>query len=53
MRTPAFQRPVPRTVVTAAMPFFIVHQPVILLVAFDVVQWVVGDITGTPAARLR
>jgi glucans biosynthesis protein C len=42
MRAPAFQRPVPGAVATATMPFFIVHQPVILLVAFYVVQWDVG-----------
>jgi glucans biosynthesis protein C len=42
MRAPALQRPVPGVVAAATMPFFIVHQPVILLVAFYVVQWDVG-----------
>jgi glucan biosynthesis protein C len=42
MRLPAFQRPLPRTVAQAAMPFFIVHQPVILLVSLYVVQWDAG-----------
>jgi hypothetical protein len=29
----------PSTIAAAAMPFFIVHQPVILAVAFAVVRW--------------
>jgi len=39
MRARSFQRPLPRSVSTAAMPFFIVHQPVILAIAFFVVRW--------------
>ena len=42
MRVPAFQRPMPRTIAQAAMPFFIVHQPVILFVAYYVVRWDAG-----------
>lgn len=38
-RAKSFQRPLPRSVGEAAMPFFIVHQPVILAVAFLVVRW--------------
>jgi hypothetical protein len=39
MRVASFQRPLPAAVGAAAMPFFLVHQPVILAVAFFVVQW--------------
>ena len=39
MRLPAFRRPLPRDVGDAAMPFFVLHQPVILAVAFVVVEW--------------
>jgi hypothetical protein len=42
MRVPAFARPLPRIVSEAAMPFFIVHQPVIVGVAFVVVRWNAG-----------
>ena len=42
MRVRAFSRPLPRTVSAAAMPFFIVHQPVILAIAFFVVRWDMG-----------
>lgn len=42
MRARVFSRPLPRTVSAAAMPFFIVHQPVILAIAFFVVRWDVG-----------
>jgi surface polysaccharide O-acyltransferase-like enzyme len=42
MRVPAFARPLPRIVSEAAMPFFIVHQPVIVGVAFVVVRWDAG-----------
>lgn len=42
MRVRAFQRPLPRVVGDAAMPFFIVHQPVIVAVAFVVVGWDAG-----------
>lgn len=34
MRFTAFARPLPRVVAAAAMPFFVLHQPVILAVAF-------------------
>ena len=39
MRAPAFRRPLPRPLARAAMPFFIVHQPVILAIAYYVVGW--------------
>ncbi|TCO51253.1 peptidoglycan/LPS O-acetylase OafA/YrhL [Kribbella antiqua] len=39
MRAPALQRPLPRPLAQAAMPFFIVHQPIILVIAYFVVQW--------------
>lgn len=39
MRLPAFHRPLPGGVSEAAMPFFVVHQPVIVAVAFVVVGW--------------
>lgn len=39
MRLPAFQRPLPVPVARAAMPFFLVHQPVILAIAYYVVDW--------------
>jgi peptidoglycan/LPS O-acetylase OafA/YrhL len=42
LRAKAFRRPLPRSVAEAAMPFFIVHQPVILAVAFWVVRWDAG-----------
>jgi hypothetical protein len=42
MRARSFQRPLPRPVAAAAMPFFIVHQPVILAIAFFVVRWDAG-----------
>ena len=37
-----FRRPLPRSVAAAAMPFFLVHQPVILAIAFFVVRWEAG-----------
>ena len=39
LRLPAFQRPLPVPLARAAMPFFLVHQPVILLIAYYVVGW--------------
>ncbi|HEY4569148.1 MAG TPA: hypothetical protein VIH10_06765, partial [Kribbella sp.] len=42
MRAPAFRRPLPRPLARAAMPYFIVHQPVILAVAYFVVRWEAG-----------
>lgn len=42
MRTRPFLRPLPRTVSAAAMPFFLVHQPVILAIAYFVVRWDAG-----------
>lgn len=42
MRFAPFQRPLPRVISAAAMPFFLVHQPVILAVAFFVVRWNAG-----------
>ena len=42
MRLRAFQRPLPTPLARAAMPFFLVHQPIILLIAFYVVDWNAG-----------
>lgn len=42
LRVRAFHRPMPRLVAAGAMPFFLVHQPVILAVAYFVVQWEVA-----------
>jgi surface polysaccharide O-acyltransferase-like enzyme len=39
MRAPAFQRPLPAPLARAAMPYFIVHQPIILAIAYYVVRW--------------
>jgi len=38
MRARSFRRQLPRSVSAAAMPFFLVHQPVILAIAFFVVR---------------
>ncbi|MEU8225298.1 acyltransferase [Kribbella sp. NPDC048915] len=50
LRATALQRPVPPTLARAAMPYFIVHQPVILAIAYFVVAWNVG--IGTKYAVL-
>jgi peptidoglycan/LPS O-acetylase OafA/YrhL len=42
MRAKAFRRALPRPIAEASMPFFIVHQPVILAVGFWVVRWDAG-----------
>lgn len=42
LRAPALQRPLPPTLARAAMPYFIVHQPVILALAYVVVTWDAG-----------
>jgi hypothetical protein len=42
MRARTFRRSLPRPVSAAAMPFFLVHQPVILAIAFFVVRWDAG-----------
>jgi hypothetical protein len=42
IRFAAFARPLPRLVAAAAMPFFVLHQPVILVVAFVAVTWAWG-----------
>ncbi|TDW22558.1 acyltransferase family protein [Kribbella kalugense] len=42
MRAPAFQRPLPTPLARAAMPYFIVHQPIILAIAYYVVRWDTG-----------
>jgi glucan biosynthesis protein C len=39
MRAPAFQRPLPAPLARAAMPYFLVHQPIILAIAYYVVRW--------------
>jgi peptidoglycan/LPS O-acetylase OafA/YrhL len=41
-RLAAFQRPLPTPLARAAMPFFLVHQPIILLIAYYVVDWNTG-----------
>lgn len=45
MRLAAFQRPLPVPLARAAMPYFIVHQPIILAIAYFVVQWDAGILT--------
>ncbi|GAB2642993.1 hypothetical protein GCM10009743_17710 [Kribbella swartbergensis] len=42
MRLRAFGRPLPIPLARAAMPFFLVHQPIILLIAYYVVDWDAG-----------
>jgi peptidoglycan/LPS O-acetylase OafA/YrhL len=42
MRVRRFRKPLPGAVADAAMPFFLVHQPVILALAFFVVGWEAG-----------
>jgi glucan biosynthesis protein C len=42
MRAPAFQRPLPTPLARAAMPYFLVHQPIILAIAYYVVRWDAG-----------
>jgi glucans biosynthesis protein C len=49
LRAARLQRPLPGVVGDAAMPFFLVHQPVILAVAFVVVQWQAGIAVKLPA----
>jgi peptidoglycan/LPS O-acetylase OafA/YrhL len=49
LRAARFGRPLPRPVGAAAMPFFLVHQPVILAVAYVVVQWHAGIAVKLPA----
>ncbi|MEU4194240.1 acyltransferase family protein [Kribbella sp. NPDC026611] len=39
MRASGFQRPLPTVLARGAMPYFIVHQPIILIVAYFVVRW--------------
>jgi peptidoglycan/LPS O-acetylase OafA/YrhL len=39
LRATSFERPLPPLVAAAAMPFFIVHQPVVMAVAYVVVRW--------------
>jgi glucans biosynthesis protein C len=48
LRAARFQRPLPRAVGDAAMPFFLVHQPVILAVGFVVVGWHAGIAVKLP-----
>jgi glucan biosynthesis protein C len=42
MRLTRLQRPVPTRVGDAVLPLYVIHQPVILAVAFFVVQWPLG-----------
>jgi hypothetical protein len=42
MRLRAFRQPLPAPLARAAMPFFLVHQPLILLIAYYVVDWNAG-----------
>jgi hypothetical protein len=39
MRAAAFRRPLPGPLARGAMPYFIVHQPIILAIAYFVVRW--------------
>ena len=39
MRVPRFREPLPGTIADSAMPFFLIHQPVILALAYFVVAW--------------
>ena len=48
MRLRRFGAPVPRRLSAAAMPFFLVHQPVILAVAFVVIPWKMGPAVEMP-----
>jgi hypothetical protein len=42
MRVLRFRKPLPAAVADSAMPFFLVHQPVILALAFFIVRWNAG-----------
>lgn len=42
LRAPALQRPLTPTLARAVMPYFVVHQPVILALAYFVVTWDAG-----------
>ncbi len=42
MRVLRFRKPLPGVVADSAMPFFLLHQPVILALAFFVVRWDAG-----------
>jgi peptidoglycan/LPS O-acetylase OafA/YrhL len=48
LRATRFQHPLPQPVGAAAMPFFLVHQPVILVVALVVVDWHTGIVFKLP-----
>jgi peptidoglycan/LPS O-acetylase OafA/YrhL len=49
LRFAAFRKPLPRLAGATAMPFFLIHQPVILAVAFFVVRWNSGIAVKLPA----
>jgi surface polysaccharide O-acyltransferase-like enzyme len=42
MRVRRFRKPLPAPIADSAMPFFLLHQPVILALAFFVVRWDTG-----------
>ena len=42
LRVAAFARPLPRRTAVALMPFFVLHQAIIVVVAFFVVEWAAG-----------
>ena len=48
MRVRWFGSPLPRTLGATAMPFFLLHQPVILAVAFVVIPWELGVAVELP-----
>jgi peptidoglycan/LPS O-acetylase OafA/YrhL len=48
MRVPRFHQPLPGAVADSAMPFFLVHQPVILALAFFIVGWHAGILVKLP-----
>jgi hypothetical protein len=48
MRVGRFRQPLPGVVADAAMPFFLVHQPVILALAFFIVGWHAGILVKLP-----
>jgi glucan biosynthesis protein C len=48
MRVLAFRKPLPGAVADSAMPFFLVHQPVILALAFFIVGWEAGILVKLP-----
>jgi hypothetical protein len=52
LRVRGFAEPLPRRVADSAMPFFLIHQPVILALAFFVVGWDAGVVVKLPVLVL-